>query len=802
MNFSEAAILSSELYYNYLNTHKGSLIKYSVNKIVKYDPHYIIYTNANLQNVETMQIKISSNIFNSEEFKIVEVNQTKKYVKILADRALEKYIDSSKINEIKLIIDLKFLVKNVGLFYKKYGSYISFPTTIKNIPYTEDDQLQDKPSDEQTNAINCVLSSPMSYIWGAPGTGKTRFVLARCVLSYLKADINTKILITAPTNNAVEQTLMGVLPVLEQSGINIRKVFRMGSPTNEFYSKYPVCCEVSEAEKIVKALLSEIEELDNEIYETKNKLELFKEYQKALKFEKQLDKCSDIIPNCLSKMSDEKAKLISFKQDFTRNKGEITYAKSLLPELDKDKDDYTFEISKYTKLVNKFSKGFRKSLFKNKLVQYTANLKNAIDNFNSTEDKIKNTNNYIKDLCNKNNELVKMQSECRNRFNVLLNNVIQQTSFWPHLNKFVTNISIDNFDTVSKAFNKEMEKGRSLLESRKQRYTDIVNFTKDELFSKLNSLIEEKDSKTLQRDKALENTASSRMCQASVVAATVDACIRRISPDDSFKPNHIFLDEAGYCSLIKGVTMLSYHCPITMLGDHMQLPPICEMNDDKFSGENELVAMYAQSALYMEDYNLQPTKLVKRYTGNEEPIFNTIDRFNLNHTFRFGPKLAKILADNVYTPLFHGSDDASTEIYFINSPKLEQASKRYSSTEVDNIVKFIHKIKGKDIIYGIITPYKDQRKALLNAFFGKEEVLTIHGSQGREWDTVVLSVVDTTKKWFTDSNCPKSNGLKVINTAVSRAKKELVIVCDVEYWKKQNEQLIGKLIKIGKEIYL
>ena len=85
-------------------------------------------------------------------------------------------------------------------------------------------------------------------------------------------------------------------------------------------------------------------------------------------------------------------------------------------------------------------------------------------------------------------------------------------------------------------------------------------------------------------------------------------------------------------------------------------------------------------------------------------------------------------------------------------------------------------------------------------FYGKEEVLTIHGSQGREWDIVILSVVDTTNKWFTNSKCTKSNGLKVINTAVSRAKKKLVIVCDANYWKTQQEQLIGKLISIGKEI--
>ena len=114
----------------------------------------------------------------------------------------------------------------------------------------------------------------------------------------------------------------------------------------------------------------------------------------------------------------------------------------------------------------------------------------------------------------------------------------------------------------------------------------------------------------------------------------------------------------------------------------------------------------------------------------------------------------------MYTPSFHGSDDTPTEIFYINSPKLERPKQRYSSTEVDSIVSYVYEIKEEDIPYGIITPYKDQKKALNNAFFGKEEVLTIHGSQGREWDIVILSVVDTTNKWFTNSKCTKSNGLK------------------------------------------
>ena len=167
---------------------------------------------------------------------------------------MKNILSSSETNDIELIIDLKFLVKNVGSFYQRYGNCISFPTSTNNIPYVEDSKLEDKPSKEQSKAVEGVLASPISYVWGAPGTGKTRFVLARCVLSYLKADKDAKILIVAPTNNAVEQTLWGILPVLQQSGISIGSVFRIGSPTNEFYDEYPVCCEVSEAERVVKIL--------------------------------------------------------------------------------------------------------------------------------------------------------------------------------------------------------------------------------------------------------------------------------------------------------------------------------------------------------------------------------------------------------------------------------------------------------------------------------------------------------------------------------------------------------------------
>ena len=66
--------------------------------------------------------------------------------------------------------------------------------------------------------------------------------------------------------------------------------------------------------------------------------------------------------------------------------------------------------------------------------------------------------------------------------------------------------------------------------------------------------------------------------------------------------------------------------------------------------------------------------------------------------------------------------------------------------------------------------------------------------------TVILSVVDTADKWFVDSTIAISKGLNLVNTAVSRAKKQLIIVCDKDYWINQKGQLLTDLITNGKEM--
>ena len=109
------------------------------------------------------------------------------------------------------------------------------------------------PSENQIDSIKNIFSNPFTYAWGAPGTGKTQFVLAYAVLHYMTN--NKRIAILAPTNNSLEQMLRGVLKMIDIAGIDRKQILRLGTPSRAFAEDYPEVCE----EKGVQKKLDEIE---------------------------------------------------------------------------------------------------------------------------------------------------------------------------------------------------------------------------------------------------------------------------------------------------------------------------------------------------------------------------------------------------------------------------------------------------------------------------------------------------------------------------------------------------------------
>lgn len=78
---------------------------------------------------------------------------------------------------------------------------------------------------------------------GKPGTGKTKFVLSYAVANFFRKKY--LVLILAPTNHALDQTLSGILPALEKLNMDLFKIIRLGTATDNIPDNYAFLCESS-----------------------------------------------------------------------------------------------------------------------------------------------------------------------------------------------------------------------------------------------------------------------------------------------------------------------------------------------------------------------------------------------------------------------------------------------------------------------------------------------------------------------------------------------------------------------------
>lgn len=303
------------------------------------------------------------------------------------------------------------------------------------------------------------------------------------------------------------------------------------------------------------------------------------------------------------------------------------------------------------------------------------------------------------------------------------------------------------------------------------------------------------------REDLAAHSTEERLKTVRIVAATLDTYVGRFS-DQRLNVNHIFLDEAGYANIVKALTLFHHDLPITFLGDHKQLPPVCELNDRDI-GQNESyrdVFIWSQSAIFLDGlFRKDKNQCLQEYLQNAELTPVAMAKADINETYRFGASLARVLEAHVYRNDFRSANqEGDTRIYFVDATLGRLSQKRENPAEVQGVAQLIQMLGTDD--FSILTPYRNQLKLLgrtLPELRNEQKILTVHGSQGREWDTVILSVSDTANMWFTDTQNRTSKGLNLMNTAVSRAKKRLILVCDVRFWRNQPGQLIHGLLSVA-----
>lgn len=290
----------------------------------------------------------------------------------------------------------------------------------------------------------------------------------------------------------------------------------------------------------------------------------------------------------------------------------------------------------------------------------------------------------------------------------------------------------------------------------------------------------------------IKQNREERMEESLVLAMTVDNFIKRF--ESLPKCKHIFLDEAAFTPLIKALAICVVDVPLTLLGDHKQLPPVCEMSERDIKDQKaQNVRAWQYSALYISQF----FKLGEELFASEriEPNFANMNTARLTYSHRYGKNLTQILDSFIYKINLDGLC-TPTRLEYADSGKHEpKENELISENEVKLIKTIVENLSKTNEDFGIITPFVKQKGSILSelpSLRGSERVMTIHGSQGREFDTIIISPV---MLHYHLTNSKNKNALHAINVAISRAKKRLIIVCDYEFWRAQRDQFLSAILE-------
>lgn len=782
----EIAIDSSKSYYEYLDQNAKGIQEVDVLEL------------EHLQGKDTiLKLRLSAKLFDTEaiffmnllnntkydttSIKVIEYDNDKNILLIKPAENVKADFASISKTDIKVVSDLKFLVQRVKTWYELNGSKLALPTKVskhskdfQNIEYFKDKKFQ--PSENQKQSLENIFTNPFSYVWGAPGTGKTQFVLSYAVLHYLRK--GDKIAILAPTNNAIEQVLRGVIKMTDKAGVDRKQILRLGTPSKKFAEAFPEVCEEKGVQKKLAEIDKQIDILER-MLNFQNQKKSIDEFINAMP---EFDKITEL----LNKIESEKKLVSEISGQQKKKEIEVQLQKeNILNQTQQLNKSITKKKSILHKIVKVFSR--KPTDTENEISALKVKISNSKKKLEYSEYELSEISNK---RISRENSVKSIQELAISK----IKNLTNLTKGFSEVNAITRTLSADNISKVIEEVNSIIAQKNEKLKVDQHLFNEYKSNSLVGIKSELNNYL-------VLRAKLAASSTEERMKSVNVVACTLDGYIGRYT-ETKLNVEHIFLDEAGYANIIKALTLFNHGTPISFLGDHKQLPPICEINDKDIERDDKYhnLFLWAQSAIFLDTLFSNSKDICRnQYLQNTDFNPKDIKRTSLNSTYRFGTNLAKILAKHVYSNDFNSNNtEGETKISSVDSKKMEGKKSRISMNEVLEISKIVTTLKrnGNDD-FVILTPYIKQIK-LLNNHLPQErnglKILTVHGSQGREWDTVILSVVDTEDKWFVDSTNPISKGLNLVNTAVSRAKRNLIIVCDKNYWAKQKGQLIAELI--------
>ncbi len=750
---------SSEKYYNHLKQHNKGVLKVKIKSVRQKDERkYFLTFEKPIREFDF----ITSVIFDGAEYLISDFDFSE-ITPFSADvegkeELVRNFVTS---RTIYLVTDFKKLVFRIMHRFRSSSQYFHLPKKESPLDMHWQNYENIDFSDSQTEAVTSIFSSPVSYVWGGAGSGKTRFVLAYAIMEYIRA--GRPVLLAAPTNVALENALSAIIPIAAENGLDTKSIFRFGKPSAQFAKQFPDnCSSLHQSQQKIADELSAIDDYlkilrrFDVIHRVLDNIEIRRQLQNQIKALEEQAVKSTLFLRAEKQLHNEEAKQINrLITKYKRHQTSGLYQKLQQWNFISDKK-LKEEIQKEKQAIN---------LRKEKITELENNLRQLEGEILS----------YKNDSITREKENFRLLSGLPD----LALDRLDERHLYPQC-KEIQKKDTYYLQTVSKKYPLLKPENVDRIEKRRKRL-----------------------------EKLLADCEIKEQTKILVSGYTLDAYAATSYHSEDSRNNemplqfcHAFLDEACYASIPKAALMFFCGCPVTFLGDHLQLPPVAELNDeDLMEPENRPMFLWMQNGIYSIDLFFRSAyEMFQDYSFQTEQLPEYLAVSRLTETYRFGKSLAEILDRFVYNIGFHSVAPSDTQVKIINAPKkITGKNKRENESEALEIKQYLKMNTLDD--YVILSPYVNQAK--LMEFImpdQRDHILTVHKSQGQEWDTVIISISDTYNMFFTDIHNKAAQAKQLLNTAISRAKKELMIVCDTAYWSTLDNQLISELIKIGKII--
>ena len=259
--------------------------------------------------------------------------------------------------------------------------------------------------------------------------------------------------------------------------------------------------------------------------------------------------------------------------------------------------------------------------------------------------------------------------------------------------------------------------------------------------------------------KSIKSQSEEFLKEYPIVLSTTYSAKACISKDMVF--DYVIMDEASQVDIKTGALALSCAMNAVIVGDDKQLPNVIS--------KEEIKALEVIETTYniADKYSA----LNNSFLGSCICVFVDAPITLLREHYRCHPKIIdfcnKRFYDGELLPMtIDQNEDKVLEV--IRTTPGNHARGHYNQREIDVIVKeILSEYKEEDSV-GIITPYRDQAYAI-NQAIGRDIASTVHKYQGRECDTIIMSMVDNYPTEFSDDP-------NLMNVAISRAKNRLCIV--------------------------